>query len=164
MGRPVEPPPYEEVAAAGHVPGRVDEPPPPYVSRENLNQQSGSSEAAAGQHWSSRNPGGSSPFLSAIFSLLVNNSQPLVPPPTGQHQPSVVIPVPVPAAVERVEEDNNNGDINGNNTGQVWVRPNSNRNQALPQAEQPIPAEDDQANDEAQTNPPDPPPPGTPPH
>jgi len=135
MGRPIEPPPYEEVAAAGHSNshGRTDEPPPPYVSRENLSQQIPEGTG----HWSARNPAGnSSPFLSAIFSLLVNNSQPIVvpAPPSSSNQPSnVVVPVPAPAAVvERVEEDNNNGDINGNNTGQVWVHPNSNRDQMQP--------------------------------
>jgi len=101
MGQPIEPPPYEEVA----VQRPRDEPPPPYVSRENLHQATNSDT-----NWNHRNPGtGHAPFLSAIFSLLVNNSQ------------------SQPERVDRVEEDNNNGDINGNNTGQIWVQPNSNR-------------------------------------
>lgn len=99
MGRPVEPPPYEEVANQGA--NNRDEPPPPYVSRENLNDYA-------------RNQ--STPFLSAIFSLLVNGvPQERQPQP---QQPQQQQPQP--------EEDNNNGDINGNNTGQVWVRPDSN--------------------------------------
>ena len=100
MGRPIEPPPYEEVA----IQGPRDEPPPPYVSRENLHQANND----AG--WPNRNSD-HTPFLSAIFSLLVNNSS----------QP------PQPDRIERIEEDNNNGDINGNSTVNVLVRPNSNR-------------------------------------
>lgn len=123
MGRPVEPPPYAEVAPAGH--GRAatnqqrDEPPPPYVSRENL------SEAA---NWAARNNTNSNnnpaPFLSAIFSLLVNSTQSL--------PPAQVLAPAAAAAVALPEEDNNNGDINGNNTGEILVRPDSNNAQPPP--------------------------------
>lgn len=124
MGRPVEPPPYEEVAAAGH--GNRDEPPPPYVSRENL---SSTSDWPVGRNASlgsgSTSNSNNAPFLSAIFSLLVNNAHPLPSQPqTTERGVQPQPPPPLPA--ERVEEDNNNGDINGNNTGQIWVRPNSN--------------------------------------
>lgn len=126
MGRPVEPPPYEEVAAAGHSNGSRDEPPPPYVSRENLSTtdwQTTGRNAPLGTNSASN--GNNAPFLSAIFSLLVNNAHPLA----GQPQPAergVQPQPPAPLPTERVEEDNNNGDINGNSTGQIWVRPNSN--------------------------------------
>jgi hypothetical protein len=139
MGRPVEPPPYEEVAAGGHGGGNRDEPPPPYVSLENLSANDWSAARNVTNNSTSNNPNSSSssssngPFLSAIFSLLVNNAQPL--PAAGQPQlGDRVVPQPPPPlelAAERVEEDNNNGDINGNNTGQIWVRPNSN-NRAQP--------------------------------
>lgn len=115
MGRPVEPPPYEEVAPVGHArPGanqQRDEPPPPYVSRENLSE-SGNNR----YNNSSNNP---APFLSAIFSLLVNSTQSL--PPAQVLAPAVVV-----AVEPQPEEDNNNGDINGNNTDDVLVRPDSN--------------------------------------
>lgn len=98
MGRPVEPPPYEEVAH--QAANSRDEPPPPYASRENLSD------------WQSNARNQSTPFLSAIFSLLVNGAHPVAPVDRQQQQ--------------QPEEDNNNGDINGNSTGQVWVRHNSN--------------------------------------
>ena len=110
MGQPMEPPPYEEVAQQRSR----DEPPPPYVSRENLHTAAGTCNNDSGL-WANRSPPPATPapashhapFLSAIFSLLVNHSQ---TPPSP------------PAATERavVEEDNNNGDINGNNTGTAF--------------------------------------------
>ena len=145
MGRPIEPPPYEEVAAAGPAtagqanPGSRDEPPPPYVSRENLSQPAGHNESGHSStgHWATRaNPASSSsPFLSAIFSLLVSSSQPpmAAPPVQPPHQPAAAAAAAAANVFlqERVvEEDNNNGDINGNG---VWVQPNSN-NRGQPDA------------------------------
>ena len=102
VGRPIEPPPYEEVA----VQVTREEPPPPYVSQENLNQQA--PYPVNSSQLQSRN-NSHTPFLSALFSLLVSSS----------HN----------ERAEGTEEDNNNGDINGNNTGQVWVQANYNRHE-----------------------------------
>lgn len=127
MGRPIEPPPYEEVATSGQGHNNRDEPPPPYVSRENLSTSDWPTTV--------RSPpvGGSStatnaPFLSAIFSLLVNSPQslPNQQPQLSERAAVVAQPSPPLPPVDRIEEDNNNGDINGNSTGQIWVRPNSN--------------------------------------
>ena len=114
MGQPMEPPPYEEVA----LQRSRDEPPPPYVSRENLHNAAASCNNDIGQ-WPNRGAAATpatpvshhAPFLSAIFSLLVNHSQ--APPSPAAAAAAAA------AAAERivVEEDNNNGDINGNNTG-----------------------------------------------
>lgn len=129
MGRPVEPPPYEEVAAGRHATGNRDEPPPPYVSRENLSTDDWSATRNVNSNNTSNNVS-NGPFLSAIFSLLVNNAQPLPVQPQLAERIVPHAPAPLELAAERVEEDNNNGDINGNNTGQIWVRPNFN-NRAL---------------------------------
>ena len=134
MGRPVEPPPYEEVATAGHGNRNRDEPPPPYVSRENLstaNDWSAARNIGNSTNAVSTTTSTNAPFLSAIFSLLVNNTHPQLPS-QPQLVERAVQPPPPPLLAERVEEDNNNGDINGNNTGQIWVRPNNNHAQLNP--------------------------------